>query len=132
MPAPLSIDLRTRIAEGLKLGLSHQEIADDLDICRSTVTKLSKHIKQHGHFYPIKPTGLPPTLDEGDLKTVGRIIQENPDGTIELFADLIAEATGKKRLSKSTVHRIIVDQGFSFKKKSKLASERERPDVKKN
>ncbi|MEJ2669986.1 MAG: hypothetical protein P8176_05450 [Gammaproteobacteria bacterium] len=81
-------------------------------------------------FYPIKPTALSPTLDEDYLKTVGRIMQENSDGAIELFADLIAEATGKKS-SKSTVHRIIVGQGLSFKKKSKLASERERADFKK-
>ena len=53
MPAPLSLDLRATIQELLECGMTHEAIADDLSIPRSTVTTLKRHIEKHGHIYPI-------------------------------------------------------------------------------
>lgn len=131
MPAPLPLEIRALIAERLNDGEAHSSIAEDLGVSRSAVTKLSGHINCHGHFYPIKPPGLPATLNNRDLEKVKQIINENPNGTIAFFAEAIAKRTRKRKLSKSTIHRVLTGLGFSFKKVTKVASEQERPDVKK-
>ena len=131
MPAPLPVEIRAIIAERLDDGETHSSIAEDLGVSRSAVTKLSGHINRYGHFYPIKPPGLAATLNDRDLEKVKEIIKENPNGTIGFFSESIAKRTRKRKLSKSTIHRLLISLGFSFKKVTKVASERERPDVKK-
>ena len=44
MAAPLPNEIREIISKNLAAGMTHQDIADDLGISRSTVTKLAAHI----------------------------------------------------------------------------------------
>lgn len=131
MPGPLPNDIREIIAEDLAAGMTHQEIADDLDISRSAVTRIAQHIKKYGTHFPKKSPGRPPTLSKEDHAIVEKIVLENPKCTLEQYADLIADKTGKRRLKKSRVHEILRKLGLSFKKTEKYASEQDREDVKK-
>ena len=45
MPAPLSLDLRATVQELLECGMTHEAIADDLSIPRSSVTTLKGILK---------------------------------------------------------------------------------------
>lgn len=131
MPAPLSLDIRQTIKELLSCGLTHDTIADDLSISRPAVTSLKKHIETHGHIYPIKPPGNTPTLTEDDYPAIRKIVKEQPDLTLEEYADKIAEKTGKPILSTPTICRVLKKLNLRRKKKSKYAEEQDREDIKK-
>ena len=131
MPAPLSLDLRATIKELLECGMTHEAIADDLSIPRSTVTTLKRHIEKHGHIYPIRPPGNTPTIGEGDYPIIKVIVGENPDLTLDEYADHISNRTGKKLLSTATICRLFNKLNLRRKKKSKYTEERDRKDVKK-
>ena len=131
MPAPLSLETRDTVRELLDCGLSHESIADDLLISRSGVTGLKRHIEKHGHIFPIKPPGKTPTLCEGDYHVVKRIVAEQPDLTLQEYAELISEATGKRLLSAPTICRLLKKLNLRLKKKSPYAEERESEEIKK-
>lgn len=125
MAAPLPNEIREIISENLAAGMTHQDIADDLGISRSTVTKLAAHIGRYGTFFPKKPTGRPPTLDERDLEIVEEIITQNPGKNLTEYSELISKATGKRKLGKSNIHVILRRLGCTFKKTVKTATEKE-------
>jgi transposase len=131
MPAPTSIDLRITIQELLQCGMTHESISDDLCIPRATVTKISGHIKKHGHIYPIRPPGNNPTLTEDDYPIIKKIVLDNPDLTLDEYAEIISQKTNKKLMSTSTICRVLKKLDLRRKKKSKYAEERDREDVKK-
>lgn len=131
MPAPLSLDIRATIQELLKCGMTHEAIADDLSIPRATVTTLKRHIDTHGHIYPIRPPGNKPILSEEDYPIIRKIVEENPDLTLDEYAELISERTNKELLSAPTICRVLKKLNLRRKKKSKYAEERDREDVKK-
>lgn len=131
MPAPISLDLRAIIQENLESGMTHQAIADDLSIPRASVTTLKRHIEEHGHIYPIRPPGNTPTLSEDDHPIIKRIVEDEPDLTLEEYAELISKETKKSLLSISTICRTLKQLNLRRKKKSKYAEEQDREDVKK-
>ena len=131
MVAPLSLDTRDNIRELLECGLTHQKIADDLSISRSAVTSLKKHIKKHGHIFPMSPPGNTPTLCQDDYPIIKRIVAEKPDLTLQDYAKEISKETEKPLLSAPTICRVLKKLNLRLKKKSKYAAERDRPDIKK-
>lgn len=131
MPAPLSLDLRERIIRLVEGGLSHDDVAEDLDVSQSAVSSLVRHHTKHGHFYPIRPPGNTPTFDENDYSSVQEIVKNNSDLTLSEYAIIIAKATKKPVMSESTICRLLKKLNLRRKKKSKYAEERDRKDVKK-
>jgi transposase len=131
MPAPLSLEIRSTIQELLECGITHEAIADDLSISRPAVSSLSRHIKKHGHIFPVKPPGNTPTLNDKDYPIIKRIVEEKPDLTLKDYAQEISEQTGKSLLSTPTICRVLKKLNLRLKKKSKYAEERDRSDIKK-
>ena len=131
MPAPTSLELRATIQELLECGMTHESIADDLSIPRSTVTGLKLYIERNGHIYPVRPPGNSSTLNDDDYPIIKKIVFENPDLSLSEYATKIAEETGKKELSTPTICRLLKKLDLRRKKKSKYAEERDRKDVKK-
>jgi len=131
MPAPTSLELRVRIKELLECGMTHESIADDLSVPRTTVTGIKLHIETHGHIYPVRPPGNTPTISEDDYPAVKKIVLENPDLSLAEYAKIISDVTGKNLLSEPSICRILKKLNLRRKKKSKYPEERDRDDVKK-
>lgn len=128
---PISIEIRKIIEEDLKAGDTHQSIADDLGIPRSSVTRIAGHIKKYGTIFPKPQPGRPPTFNDDDYQTIKEVVNDNPGCTLEEYADLIAKSTGKRRLKKSRIHQIFNFLKISYKNTKKSAPERDRDDIKK-
>ncbi len=116
---PISIEIRKIIAEKLEAGNTHQDIADDLGVSRSSVTRLSGHIKKYGTIFPKPQPGRLPTFNDEDYQTIKDLVDDNPGYTLEQYADLIAKTTGKRRLKKSRIHQILKSLKMSFKNTKK-------------
>lgn len=115
----------------MECGLTHQEIADDLCVSASAVTSLKRHIKKHGHIFPVRPPGNTPTLCKDDYPIIRRIVAEKPDLILQDYAKEISRETGKPLLSTPTICRVLKKLNLRLKKKSRYAAERDRPEIKK-
>ncbi len=131
MPAPLSLDLRERIIRLVDSGLSHDDIAEDLEVSQTAVSSLVRHQSEYGHLYPIRPPGNTPTINENDYSIIREIVKNKSDLTLSAYAIIIAEETDKRVMSNSTICRLFKKLDLRRKKKSKYAEERDREDVKK-
>jgi len=117
MPAPLSLDLRVRIIRLVEGGLSHDGVAEDLDVSQSAVSSLVRHQNKHGHLFPIRPPGNTPTLTECDYSIVREIVKKNSDLTLSDYAIIIAKETKKPVMSESTICRLFKKLDLRRKKK---------------
>jgi transposase len=108
-----SMDLRERVASDCDAGkLSQPQIAEKYHVSVSFITRLLRRRQETGSLAP-KPHsgGYLPTFDEGDLKRIVARIRAQPDITL---AELCAWAP--KRVSDSTMSRVLIAQGLTRKK----------------
>ena len=80
MPAPLSNDMRKRIIAAKEHGISHAQIAREMQISVSAITRLLALYRETGR-YDARPlnNGRKPRLDEETLSKIEKRIQEQPD-----------------------------------------------------
>ncbi|MDR2903991.1 MAG: helix-turn-helix domain-containing protein, partial [Clostridiales bacterium] len=83
MPAPLSQDLRKRIIRAQEKGDSYAQIAQALQINKSTVSRVITLYKETGSCEP-RPlnNGRKPRLNEETLQKISKRIEEQPDITL--------------------------------------------------
>lgn len=126
MAKEYSPELRAAIMAAYDNGNNFAEIARMFNISRTGVSVFVKHVEKHGTLER-KPIHRP---DNSKLKPkhhqrIETIIKKKPDITLgELIEDM-----GIK-VSVSTMHRNVDKLGLTRKKKTKHASEQDRPDVK--
>jgi transposase len=125
---PLSNDLRRRILdavdnrEGSRRGLAARFCVDV-----STITRLLQLRRQTGSLDP-RPHGggVAPTLDHEALERLRKLVEETPDATLESLRRKMG-VTGSIMIICRALQRL----GLPLKKKSRHASERDTPEVKK-
>ena len=64
---PYSIDLRQKIVESVRRGVSKSETARRFGVSRSTVRRYLRQLDEEGALAPRKAPGSPPKLDERAL-----------------------------------------------------------------
>jgi putative transposase len=89
MAAPLSNDLRKRILAAKSEGGSHAQVARELRVSLSAVTRLLALYRETGsHEARPRNAGRKPRLDEGMLQRIAGRMKERPDITLK---ELISE-----------------------------------------
>ena len=125
---PLSNDLRQRILNAVdnREG-SRRTLAARFCVNVSTITRLLQLRRQTGSSEP-RPHGggVAPTLDQDALERLRKLVEETPDATLEAFKQELG-VTGSKMI----ICRALQKLGLPLKKKSRHASERDTPEVRK-
>jgi transposase len=73
-----SINLRTKIVESVKKGVSKSESARRFGVNRSTVNRYLKRLNQSGSLAPKRRLGQPPKLDERAMLLLEEDIKARP------------------------------------------------------
>ena len=125
---PLSNDLRQRILNAVdnREG-SRRNLAVRFCVNPSTITRLLQLRRQTGSSQP-RPHGggVAPTLDQDALERLRKLVEETPDATLEAFKQKLGVSG-----SKMIICRALQKLGLPLKKKSRHASERDTPEVRK-
>lgn len=88
MPAAISNDLRKRIMEAKAQGKSHVRIAEEMQVNKSTITRLVALHRETGSYDP-RPlnNGRKPQLDEPTLQKIRERIETQPDIALQELID---------------------------------------------
>ena len=76
-----SLDLREKIVETVKKGVSKSETARRFGIDRATVKLYCKQLDERGTLQPRKAPGKKPKLDEKARKLLAKDLEERPWAT---------------------------------------------------
>ena len=110
-----SIDLRTKIVESVKEGISNSESARRFGVNRSTVHRYLKRLNQSGSLAPKRRLGQPPKLDERAMLLLEKDIKARPWATHSQRSELLYGVCAI-RVSEATVCRSIKRLRHSRKK----------------
>ena len=101
-----SLDLREKIVESVKKGVSKSETARRFGIHRATVKRYCKRLDEHGTLQPRKAPGKAPKLDEKARKLLVEDLQERPWSTHSQRAQFLFAVMGV-RVSEATICRAV-------------------------
>jgi transposase len=114
-----SEDLRRKIVDALKRGMTKSEAAGLFGVSLSSVKRFARIDRQGGSLAPRKPPGRPPKSDD----TIGRLLEadlaDRPAATAAQRRRYLEHMTGKS-MSDSTVRRLVRRLGHSRKKDPRL------------
>jgi transposase len=125
---PYSLDLRERIAAAIdRHEGSIRWIARIFCVSTSFIVRLLQRRRATGSLSPEPHRGGPPkALGPDDLQRLAALVRDDPDATLEQL-----KQRGGFRCSLKTLWYALDDWGLTLKKKSLHATQRDRPDVKK-
>jgi transposase len=114
MASPLSKDLRQRIVDAVRDGLSRNAAAERFGTAVSTPIKLLQRFEATGSIEPGQMGGHVRPKLEPHRAVVEALLKAKPDITLLEMK----EALGKRRIqvSKSAISRFLIALGNSFKK----------------
>jgi transposase len=125
---PLSNDLRERILNAVdnREG-SRRQLAARFSVNVSTITRLLQLRRQTGSSRP-RPHGggVAPTLDYDDLQRLRKLVEKTPDATLETLRQKLGISG-----SIMIICRALQKLGLPLKKKTRHATERDTPEVRK-
>ena len=128
MPKAYSLDLRERVVRFVEAGHSRHAAAAHFDVSVSFVVNLMQAYLATGSFAPRASGGRRHAkLDAHRTFLLARVAEKEDITMPELSAELAA-ATGTKA-DPASISRWLIRNGYRFKK-TLLASEQDRPDVK--
>ena len=110
-----SVDLRTKIVESVKKGVSKSETACRFGVNRSTVNRYLKRLGQSGSHAPKRRLGKPPKLDERAMLLRKEDIEARPWATHNQRSEFLYGVCAA-RVSEATICRSIKRLGHSRKK----------------
>ena len=113
-----SMDLRTKIIESVKKGVSKGESARCFGVDRATVKRYCKRLDERGTLEPDKAPGKRPKLDEKAGKLLGEDLRRRPWATHSQRAEFLSAVCGV-RVSEATICRAIKRLSHSRKKDPK-------------
>lgn len=100
-----------------------KEIAECFSVNTSTVYRLEKRMRETGSVETrTSQRGRKPALSQNDIQNIDRLIQQQPDITINEVLEKL-----QLHVSDEMVRKAILKLGYVYKKKSLHASEQERP-----
>jgi transposase len=110
-----SLDLREKIVESVKKGVSKSETARRFGVDRATVKRYCKQLDERGTLVPRKAPGKKPKLDEKARKLLAKDLEERPWATHSQRAEFLLAMSGV-RVSESTLCRAVGKLNRSRKK----------------
>ena len=112
---PYSEDLRLRIVQAVRDGMSKSAAARLFGVSLSSVKRYARIANRGASLQPKKGTGRPPKTDETTKKLLEEDVKERPAATVADRRLFLQSVTGKS-LSVSTIKRLLKRMGFSRKK----------------
>jgi transposase len=112
---PYSEDLRKKIVEALRRGMTKSEAARTFGVSRSSVKRYAKLADEGRSLAPKKRPGSKPKMDERTRKLLEADLQERPAATLSERGEFLRRVAGVS-VSDSTVSRMVRRLGWSRKK----------------
>ena len=103
---PYSLDLRIKIVESARRGVSKSETARRFSVNRSTVKRYLKQLDEEGSLAPKKPPGPRSKLDENAMRLLEEDIKSRPWVTHKQRSEFVFAACGVE-VSETTICRTI-------------------------
>src|SRR3954447_26658210 len=128
MTAPMSQDLRERIAHAVEAGSSARAAAERFAVSASAAIKLMQRVRQTGSPAPAQIGGHRPPILEPYADTLRALATSKPGITLKEMREAL-QARGIIVKALSTIADMLHRLGLSHKKKSLRAAEQDRPDV---
>ena len=129
MPKAYSNDLRLRVVAAMRRGETCRAVAARFDIAPSTAANRFSRFRESGSTAPAKIGGyLAPALAPHE-SWVRDQVRKCPGITVRELTRRVNESLGLA-ISRNAVWRFLKRCGLSFKKMTRIADERDRPDVK--
>jgi transposase len=110
-----SEDLRKKIVEALRRGMTKSEAARSFGVSRSSVKRYAKLADEGRTLAPKKRPGSKPKMDESATKLLEADAHKRPAATLSERREFLQKAAGL-RVSESTVSRMLRRLGWSRKK----------------
>ena len=110
-----SEDLRKKIVEALRRGMTKSEAARTFGVSRSSVKRYAKLAEEGRPLAPKKRPGSEPKMNQSATKLLEADVQERPAATLSERREFLKKAAGV-RVSESTVSRMLRRLGWSRKK----------------
>jgi transposase len=110
-----SLDLREKIVESVKKGVTKAETARRFGVDRATVKRYCKQFDERGTLEPGKAPGNKPKLDEKARKLLLEDLEERPWATHSQRAEFLFAVCGV-RVSEATICRTLGRLWHSRKK----------------
>lgn len=119
MPAPLSMDLRLRIAEAIERDQeAGDQIAARFNVSTASVSRIKAKIARGESLEPRPIPGPTPKLKPRHLEWVRAQLEADPFVTSYDLADRFNRHFRAMQVHRSTILRAMHELGFSFKKNS--------------
>src|ERR1700674_4715588 len=115
MPRPYSNDLRERAIYEVRSGASRREVAEQFNVCPSTVINWMRRWRETGNG-AAKPSGGSVSRLDSYAKWFLNLIAGQPDMTLDEV--VVAKKAARIPGSRSAVGRFFLRHGISFKKKA--------------
>ncbi len=110
-----SLDLRTKIVESVRRGISKSETARRFGVNRSTVNRYLKRLDEGGSLAPKRRPGKHPKLDKRAMRLLEEDLKARPWATHSRRSEFLFVVCGVK-VSEATICRSIKRLGHSRKK----------------
>ncbi len=110
-----SEDLRKKIVEALKRGMTKSEAARTFSVSRSSVKRYAKLAEEGLPLAPKKRPGSKPKMNQSATKLLEDDAHNRPAATLSERREFLKKAAGV-RVSESTVSRMLRRLGWSRKK----------------
>ena len=110
-----SEDLRKKIIEALRRGMTKTEAARTFSVSRSSVKRYAKLAEEGRPLAPKKRPGSKPKVDQRARRLLEADLEERPSATLSERREFLQKAAGV-RVSDSTVSRMLSRLGWSRKK----------------
>ena len=111
---PYSEDLRLRIVQSVRDGMSKTAVARVFDVSLSSVQRYVRIANRGASLEPSKGGGRPPKTNEMTRKLLEEDVKERPAATVVDRRLFLQSSTGDS-LSVSTIKRLLKKMGFSQK-----------------
>ena len=110
-----SVDLRKKIIESVRRGISKSETARRFGVNRSTINRYIKRLDEGGSLVPKRRSGKRPKLDERAMRLLEEDLKARPWATHNRRSEFLFGVCGIK-VSEATICRSIKRLGHSRKK----------------
>jgi transposase len=110
-----SEDLRKKIVEALRRGMTKSEAARTFSVSRSSVKRYAKLAQEGRPLAPKKRPGSKPKMNQSATKLLEVDVERRPAATLSERRQFLQKAAGV-RVSSSTVSRMLRRLGWSRKK----------------
>ena len=111
---PYSEDLRVRIVQAVRDGVSKSAAARLFGVSLSSVKRYARIANRGASLEPTKSGGRPPKTNETMKKLLEKDVKERPAATVRDRGLFLQSVTGNS-LSVSTIKRLLKRMGFSRK-----------------